>query len=36
MLDIERATEIAAEALVGEYGAGTFEERISWFQASAS
>ncbi|HVK28179.1 MAG TPA: class I SAM-dependent methyltransferase [Nocardioides sp.] len=36
VLDIERATEIAAEALVGEYGAGTFEERISWFQASAS
>lgn len=36
VLDVERATEIAAEALAREYGDGTFESRISWYQASAS
>ncbi|QSR27241.1 SAM-dependent methyltransferase [Nocardioides aromaticivorans] len=36
VLDVEQATEIATEALLREYGDGTFEAAISWFQASAS
>lgn len=34
LLDVEQATEIATEALLREYGDGTFEAPISWFQAS--
>lgn len=36
VLDFARATELATDALVREYGEGTFEAQISWFQASAS
>lgn len=36
VLDVEQATGIATEALLREYGDGTFEAAISWFQASGS
>lgn len=36
VLDVERATEIATDALLRMHGEGRFEAPIGWFQASAS